>query len=69
MSEPEIDVTECPDCAQKGHYDGRVLINGRGVYRCPDGHRWQDANEPISNKGIPLSPTAARTTTRHNEEG
>lgn len=50
----EIDVTECPDCLKKGTYEGRVLIGGRGVYTCPEGHRWQDANEKPSNKGVPL---------------
>ena len=54
MPEPEIDVTECPDCQQKGRWDGRVMIGGRGIYTCPNGHRWQDANEKPSNKGIPL---------------
>lgn len=51
----EIDVTECPDCSQKGRYEGRVLIRGRGFYTCPNGHRWQDANEKPSNKGMPLA--------------
>jgi hypothetical protein len=56
MSEnAEIDVTECPDCGQKGRYDGRILIGGRGVYRCPDGHRWQDATEKPTNKGTPIN--------------
>jgi hypothetical protein len=45
------EVAECPDCGQKGHYDGRVLVGGRGVYRCPEGHRWQDADEKPTNKG------------------
>lgn len=49
-----IDVTECPDCEQTGKYEGRILINGRGVYTCPNGHRWQDINEKPSNKGLPL---------------
>ena len=50
----EIDVTECPDCGQKGRYDGRILYEGRGIYRCPEGHKWQDANEKPSNKGTPI---------------
>lgn len=50
-----IDVTECPDCEQTGKYEARILINGRGVYTCPNGHRWQDANEKPSNKGLPLT--------------
>lgn len=50
----EVDVTECSDCSQKGRYEGRVLINGRGFYQCPEGHRWQDINEKPSNKGVPL---------------
>ena len=54
--EPEqaIDVTECPECSETGRYDGRVLIGGRGIYTCPNGHRWQDANETPTNKGIPI---------------
>ena len=52
----EIDVTECPDCEQKGTYEGRILISGRGVYTCPSGHRWQDANEKPSSKGMPITP-------------
>ncbi|MCW2902295.1 MAG: hypothetical protein JWO67_4560 [Streptosporangiaceae bacterium] len=51
----EIDVTECPDCGQTGHYDRRVLIDGRGIYTCPAGHRWQDADETPDSKGyVPL---------------
>ena len=50
----EIDVTECPDCGEKGRYDGRILHGGRGVYRCPNGHAWQDANEKPTNKGTPI---------------
>lgn len=50
-----IDVTECPDCAQKGRYEARILIGGRGVYTCPSGHRWQNADEKPSNKGVPLT--------------
>lgn len=51
----EIDVTECPDCQQRGRYEHRVKINGRGFYRCPEGHQWQDANETPSTKGtVPL---------------
>ena len=50
----EIDVTECPDCGQKGRYDGRILVDGRGIYRCPQGHKWQDANEKPTNKGTPI---------------
>lgn len=52
----EIDVTMCPDCDQQGTYEARILIGGRGVYTCPEGHRWQDANEKPSNKGLPLTP-------------
>jgi hypothetical protein len=54
----EIDVTECPDCSQKGTYEARVLINGRGVYTCPEGHRWQDINERPSDKGVPFHVAA-----------
>jgi hypothetical protein len=55
----DIDVTECPDCSQTGKYDGRVLIGGRGIYTCPAGHRWQDANEKPTNKGIPIGGSNA----------
>lgn len=44
-------VTECPDCKATGRYDGRVHIGGRGVYRCPNGHMWQDANETPDDHG------------------
>lgn len=54
MYDDTIDVTKCPDCDQQGRYEARVLINGRGFYTCPDGHRWQDATEKPSSKGIPI---------------
>lgn len=50
----EVDVTECPDCGKTGRYDGRVLVRGRGIYTCPEGHRWQDLDEAPTTKGIPL---------------
>lgn len=49
-------VDECPDCGKQGRYDGRVLIGGRGIYTCPQGHRWQDADEKPSEKGLPIPP-------------
>lgn len=51
-----VDVTECPECQQKGAYEGRVLIDGRGVYTCPNSHRWQNMDEKPSTKGIPIRP-------------
>lgn len=55
MSESqEPDVTECPDCLERGRYDGRVLVGGRGIYTCPNGHKWQDADEKPTNKGVPI---------------
>lgn len=48
------EVNDCPDCDQKGRYDGRVLIGGRGVYTCPQGHRWQNMDEKPTTKGIPI---------------
>jgi len=50
----EIDVTECPKCGLKGRYEGRILIGGRGFFQCPDGHKWQNANEKPTTKGVPL---------------
>lgn len=53
----EIDVRDCPTCndGTKGHYEGRVLIGGRGVYTCPTcGSKWQDADEKPSSKGVPI---------------
>lgn len=44
-------VTDCPDCGRKGKYDGRVLIGGRGVYTCPELHRWQNMDETPNAKG------------------
>jgi hypothetical protein len=44
-------VTECPDCGQTGRYDRRVIVDGRGVYTCPNRHRWQDADETPDDKG------------------
>ena len=35
---------------------GRVLINGRGFYTCPDGHRWQNADETPTTKGVAFIP-------------
>lgn len=47
----------CPSCEEgRGQYEGRVLIDGRGVYTCDKcGARWQDLDEKPSNKGIPIS--------------
>ena len=59
MESDSIDVTECPDCGQKGAYDARVKVGGRGVYRCPGGHRWQDADETPSTKGYVYVPIQA----------
>jgi hypothetical protein len=56
----EIDVTMCPECDQKGRYDGRLLIGGRGIYTCPDGHRWQNADEKPTTKGVALIPPPAQ---------
>lgn len=53
-----LDVTECPDCQQTGVYEARVLINGRGFYTCPAGHRWQDIREKPSDKGLPIRGAA-----------
>jgi hypothetical protein len=39
----------CPDCFAPGKYEGRILINGRGYYQCPNKHRWQDANEKVKS--------------------
>ena len=57
---PTPPVDECPDCQQQGKRDSRVLIGGRGIYRCPDGHMWQDADEQPNYKGtIPLGHLTA----------
>ncbi len=53
----EIDVRDCPTCndGTQGHYEGRVLIGGRGVYTCPKcGGKWQNADEKPSSKGAPI---------------
>lgn len=48
-------VDECPECGTKGKYDGRVLVGGRGIYRCPScGAKWQDSNEEPDAKGLTL---------------
>lgn len=54
MAEEEIDVTECPECGEKGNYDGRILVDGRGIYACPQRHKWQNMGEKPSNKGVPI---------------
>jgi hypothetical protein len=47
--DPPVD--KCPECERNGKdvrvkEDFRVLVNGRGVYRCPECKTaWQDANE------------------------
>lgn len=46
-----IQVTDCPECKLKGRYEGRVLINGRGFYVCPNDHKWQDLDETPISKG------------------
>jgi ribosomal protein L37AE/L43A len=54
MADPKINVHDCPECddGTKGNYEGRVLINGRGVFTCPAcGTKWQDADEKPSSKG------------------
>lgn len=48
----EVDVTRCPDCGHPGSYDARVLVAGRGLYRCRNSHCWQDAREQPSSKGV-----------------
>ncbi|MDE2103223.1 MAG: hypothetical protein KGL39_38610 [Patescibacteria group bacterium] len=41
----------CPECEKQGRdvrarCDYRVLVGGRGIYRCPEcGTSWQDADE------------------------
>lgn len=61
-----IDVTECPDCGHTGRYDRRVLVNGRGIYTCPNNHQWQDADETPDGKGYiavtPPTPDAEEAT-------
>lgn len=44
----------CPLCGQRGSYEARVLIGGRGVYTCPRGHRWQDMFEKPDEKAAPV---------------
>ena len=57
MNDPDeavdVDVTRCPDCDQTGQYDARVKVGGRGIYTCPAGHHWQNADETPSTKGYP----------------
>lgn len=65
----DIDVTMCPDCNQKGRYEGRVLINGRGFYQCPTGHRWQNADEKPTTKGVALSPAPVVAPSGDGTEG
>jgi hypothetical protein len=50
LDDPPVD--RCPFCEDDGkittgRYDGRILLGGRGIYRCPEDskHEWQDANE------------------------
>lgn len=51
-------VDRCPDCEKTGKdvrapRDGRVLLAGRGIYRCPEcAAAWQDATEPVARCGI-----------------
>jgi hypothetical protein len=55
-------VDRCPWCEEKGEdvrgvYDGRILVGGRGVYRCPNDpeHRWQNTDEkPDTSKAVRL---------------
>lgn len=51
-----VDVTVCPQCGQTGRYDGRVRLGGRGIYRCPADHLWQDANETPDTDGYTPLP-------------
>jgi hypothetical protein len=69
MSEQEINVEDCPDCDQRGRYDPRVHIGGRGVYRCPNGHLWQDAREVPSDKGYEPLPGKDAPMTPHGRKG
>lgn len=54
----EAQVDHCPDCGEKGDYEGRVLVGGRGTYTCPDpecGTRWQNRDEkPDTSKATPI---------------
>lgn len=57
----EIVVTECPDCRETGRYDRRVVVGGRGIYTCPNGHRWQDADETPDDRGyVVVNPPVVR---------
>lgn len=58
MGAPDPPVDRCPFCEDEGRdttgrYDGRILIGGRGIWRCPidPEHKWQDANEKPSSGG------------------
>lgn len=65
---PEIDAHDCPKCddGTKGHYDGRVLIGGRGIYTCQRcGTRWQDANERPATCGV--TPPLVAPSTREGD--
>jgi hypothetical protein len=63
MADPETPpVDRCPWCEDDGlqvtgRYDGRILLGGRGVYRCPNNptHKWQNADEaPDTSKSVLL---------------
>lgn len=51
-SQDEFPVNRCPECEKGGldvraKLDTRVLVNGRGLYICPQCRAtWQDADEP-----------------------
>ena len=56
-----VDPTICPTCGGAGSYDGRVLVDGRGIYSCRCGTKWQDMDEKPRTKGYaPVEPRSAR---------
>ncbi|HET8682048.1 MAG TPA: hypothetical protein VFM54_09255 [Micromonosporaceae bacterium] len=56
-----VDVCPEPGCAQRGAYDGRVHVGGRGVYRCPAGHVWVDLREAQDDSGyVPVEGPVRR---------
>jgi uncharacterized protein with PIN domain len=62
--EEDPPVDRCPECELQGkdvraREDFRVMVGGRGVYRCPEcGTAWQDADEEphFSGKDLVLRP-------------
>lgn len=66
LTEQSSPVDRCPTCEEHGRdvratLDTRVLVGGRGMYRCPECREiWQNADEPQKFSGKDLQISRSR---------